>query len=225
MSISTLTGQFMPVAIPPEPVCRLSVSQYHEMISAGILTQDDLVELLEGWLVPKMVLSPRPLGEGQGVRAWTTVKNPPHSTARHLCTKALEQICPPGWHVRSQEPLTLSDSEPEPDVAVVRGDPGQYERSHPGPQEVALVVEVADASLYRDRSIKKQIYARAGIPIYWIVNLQDRRIEVYTAPSGPADLPDYRQHEDYAAGMELPLTIEASEAGRISVATLLPANG
>jgi Uma2 family endonuclease len=110
-------------------------------------------------------------------------------------------------------------------VAVVRGDPGQYERSHPGPQEVALVVEVADASLYRDRSIKKQIYARAGIPIYWIVNLQDRRIEVYTAPSGPADLPDYRQHEDYAAGMELPLTIEASEAGRISVATLLPANG
>jgi len=90
---------------------------------------------------------------------------------------------------------------------------------------VALVVEVADASLDRDRSIKKQVYARAGIPVYWIVNLQERWIEVYTAPSGSVDVPDYRQHNDYAAGAEVPLLIEAREAGRISVAALLPANG
>ena len=207
MSISPPIGQFMPVAMPPEPVCRLSVSQYHDMIAAGILTSDDPVELLEGWLVPKMV------------------KNPPHSTARHLTTKALEQILPAGWHVRSQEPITLGDSEPEPDVAIVRGDPGQCERSHPGPENLALVVEVADASLHRDRSIKKQVYARAGIAVYWIVNLQERRIEVYTAPSGPVEVPDYRQHNDYAAGAEVPLLIEGHEAGRISVAALLPANG
>jgi Uma2 family endonuclease len=197
----------MPVAMPPEPVCRLSVSQYHEMIAAGILTHDDRVELLEGWLVPKMV------------------KNPPHSTARHLTTKALERILPSGWHVRSQEPITLSDSEPEPDVAIVRGDPEQYDRSHPGPEAVALVVEVADASLGRDRSIKNRVYARAGIPVYWIVNLQERRIEVYTDPSGPVEVPDYRQHEDYAIGAELPLMIEAREAGRIPVTALFPADG
>ena len=94
-----------------------------EMIAAGILTDDDPVELLEGWLVPKMV------------------KNPPHSTARHLTMKALEQVLPSGWHVRSQEPITLSDSEPGPDVSIVRGDPGQFERSHPRPQDMALVVE------------------------------------------------------------------------------------
>jgi hypothetical protein len=215
----------MPVAMPPEPVCRLSVSQYHDMIAAGILTSDDPVELLEGWLVPKTPTSPLPLGEGPGVRAWTTMKTPGHSTARHLTTKALEQILPAGWHVRSQEPITLGDSEPEPDVAIVRGDPGQYERSHPGPENLALVVEVADASLHRDRSIKKQVYARAGIAVYWIVNLQERRIEVYTAPSGPVEVPDYRQHNDYAAGAEVPLLIEGHEAGRISVAALLPANG
>lgn len=207
MSISSPIGQFMPEAIPPEPVCRFSVSQYHEMIAAGILTHDDPVELLEGWLVPKMV------------------KNPPHSTARHLTTKALERMVPSSWHVRSQEPITLSDSEPEPDVAIVHGDPGQYELSHPGPETVALVVEVADASLGRDRSIKNQVYARAGIPVYWIVNLQERRIEIYTNPSGPVEVPDYRRHEDYAAGSEVPLIIEGREVGRISVAALLPANG
>ena len=131
-------------------------------------------------------------------------------------------LLPPGWHVRSQEPITLGDSEPEPDVAVVRGDPEQYERSHPGPENVAMLVEVADASLDRDRSIKKQVYARAGIPAYWIVNLQERRIEVYTDPSGPADVPDYRRHEDYTAGSEVPLMIAGHEAGRIPVAALLP---
>jgi Uma2 family endonuclease len=207
MSISSPVGQFMPVAMPPEPVCGLSVSQYHEMIAAGILASDEPVELLEGWLVPKMV------------------KSPPHSTARQLATKALRQVLPSGWHVRSQEPVTLSDSEPEPDVAVVRGDLDQYEQHHPGPQDVALIVEVADASLARDRSIKKQVYAHAGIPVYWIVNLQERRIEVYTEPSGPVERPDYRHHEKYASDSEVPVVIEGQETGRIPAAELLPANG
>lgn len=207
MSISPPIDQFMPFAMPPEPVCRLSVSQYHEMIAAGILTHDDPVELLEGWLVPKMV------------------KNPPHSTARHLTTKALEQILPSGWHVRSQEPITLSDSEPEPDVAIVRSDPIHYERSHPQSRDVALVVEVADASLERDRSIKKQVYARAELPVYWIVNLRERRIEVYTAPSGPIEVPDYRQQEFCDDRSEVSLTIGGHDTGRIPVAVLLPANG
>jgi Uma2 family endonuclease len=206
MSVSSPTGQFLPRAIPPEPVRRFSVSQYHEMIATGILTPDDPLELLEGWLVPKMV------------------KNPPHSTARHLTTKALERIVPSGWHVRSQEPITLGDSEPEPDVAVVRGDAGLYEHRHPGLQDVALVVEVSDVSLARDRSIKKRVYARAGIPVYWIVNLPERQIDVYTDPSCSAEPPEYRRHEDYAVGREVSLTIESREAGRIHVAALLPAN-
>jgi Uma2 family endonuclease len=194
----------MRAAMPPEPVCRLAVSQYHEMIAGGILADDEPVELLEGWLVPKMV------------------KNPPHSTARHLTTKALEKLLPSGWHVRSQEPITLADSEPEPDIAVVRGDPGQYRLRHPGPEEVALVVEVADASLARDRTIKKRLYARAGIPVYWIINLQERRIEVFADPFSTGEFPDYRRHEDYAAEVEVPVMIQGREIGRIGVAAVLP---
>ncbi|MBU4271595.1 MAG: Uma2 family endonuclease [Planctomycetes bacterium] len=208
MSISSsIIGQFIPAAMPPEPVCRLAVSQYHEMIAAGILADGDPLEFLEGWLVPTMV------------------KNPPHSTAIYVTTKLLEQVLPAGWHVRSEQPVTSEDSEPEPDVAVVCGGPEQYGRCHPGPRDVALVVEVADASLCRDRSTKKRIYARAGIPVYWIVNMPERRIEVYSDPTGPGESPDYRRHEDYAAGAEVPVLIEGHEAGSIPVAALLPDNG
>jgi Uma2 family endonuclease len=131
-------------------------------------------------------------------------------------------LFPPGWQVRSQEPITLGDSEPEPDLAVVRGDLGEYEHSHPSPRDVALVVEVADVSIDRDRSIKQRAYARAGIPVYWIVNLQERQVEVYTDPGGPGEAPDYRRHENYA-GSEVLLTIEGRDIGRIPMGALLPA--
>ena len=74
---------------------------------------------------------------------------------------------------------------------MVRGDRRDYLQRHPAPDDVLLVVEVADASLARDRGVKKQSYAQAGIPIYWIVNLPDRQIEVYTDPTGPSAAPDY----------------------------------
>jgi Uma2 family endonuclease len=207
MSISPPVTQFMPAAMPPEPVCRLSVEQYHAMLTAGILVDGDPIELLEGWLVLK------------------ARKSPAHSTTTHCITTTLEEITPPGWHVRSQEPITMEDSEPEPDVAVVRGGPQQYARSHPGPADVALAVEVADASLRRDRTTKKRIYARAGIPVYWIVNLSERRIEVYTDPTGPGQEPDYRRQEDYSAPAEVPVLIEGRPVGRVPVAALLLADG
>ena len=72
---------------------------------------------------------------------------------------------PQGWYVDAQEPITTSDSEPEPDVVIVRGDTRQYLNRHPGAQDLALVVEVADTSLQRDRTSKKRLYARVGIPV------------------------------------------------------------
>jgi Uma2 family endonuclease len=134
------------------------------MIAAGILTSDDPVELLDGWLVQKMA------------------KNPPHRITTRLIREALESIIPDGWYVETQEPITLADSEPEPDVAVIRGDTRDYLDRHPGASEVALVVEVADSTLERDRSLKQQIYARAGISTYWIVNLVNFQLEIYTQP-------------------------------------------
>ncbi len=170
-----------PAVTPPDEVWRLSVAQYHAMIGAGILTEDDPVELLEGWLVKKMPKKPR------------------HRVVTQLTREALAGLLPAGWHVDAQEPITTAASEPEPDVAVVAGDRLRYLDHHPGPQDVALVVEVADSSLRRDRSTKKRIYAAAGIPVYWVVNLLENQVEVCTAPAGLAQQPDYRRREDYDA--------------------------
>lgn len=191
-------------ARPADLIWRLSVDQYHEMIRTGILTEDDPVELLEGWLVYKMP------------------KSPPHRVTTRLIQKALERIVPAGWYVDAQELVTTQDSEPEPDVVVVRGDTRQYLDRHPGPQDLALVVEVADTSLQRDRASKKQIYARAEIPVYWIVNLVERQFEVYTDPSGPAESPDYRESQYYRPSDEVPVVIEGREVGRLPVRELLP---
>lgn len=191
-------------AVPNDYIWRLSVEQYHEMIRAGILTDDDPVELLEGWLVVKMP------------------KNPPHRLATQLTRAALERLLPAGWFVDAQEPITTETSEPEPDVMLVRGDPRQYGDRHPGAQDLALVVEVAETSLTRDRGMKKRLYARTKIPVYWIVNLVDGWIEVYTDPTGPAAEPDYRQHRDYGPADELPVVIEGKEVGRLAVRDLLP---
>ncbi len=117
---------------------------------------------------------------------------------------------------------SLEASEPEPDVCVVRGALDDYPNCHPSPEDIALLVEVSETPLNRDRSFKKRLYAQAGIPVYWIVNLQDRRVEVYTQPSGPGALPDYHQRQDYLLTESVPLLINGQEVGRLSVQDLLP---
>ena len=153
-----------PTAIPSDTLWRLSVAQYHTMLQVGILEEGDRIELLEGILVAKMT------------------KNPPHRISTKLIREALENITPDGWYVDSQEPITLVDSEPEPDVVIIRGKTTDYRDRHPVAADVVLVIEVADSTLERDRTTKQRIYARAGIAIYWILNLRDRQLEVYTEP-------------------------------------------
>ncbi len=155
-----------PTALEP-PLFRLSVDQYHEMTRHGILTEDDEVELLDGLLVAKMT------------------KNTAHHVAKLLVQSALAKVIPEGWYVDSQDAITLATSEPEPDAMVVRGQPRDYLAHHPLPGDLALVVEVADSSLHHDRGFKKAIYAASAIPVYWIINLVDRRVEVYTDPTSP----------------------------------------
>src|SRR5687768_4706512 len=115
--------------LTPEPVFRLSVEQYHTMIETGGLTDDDPVELLEGVLVFK------------------PSKNPKHGVAVRLLTTVMDRLLPPDWHFLAQEPVTLADGEPEPDGAVVHGDARSYPNRHPGPADVAIVIEVADTTL------------------------------------------------------------------------------
>lgn len=190
--------------VPTDPIWRLSVDQYHQMIALGILTDDDPVELLEGWLVTKMP------------------KNPPHRLTTQLTREALTALLPSGYYVDDQEPMTTDESEPEPDVMIVRGRRRDYHDRHPGPQDVAVVIEVSDTTLQRDRTLKKDIYARGGIPVYWIINLPERRIECYTHPSGPAEHPDYQHRQDYQPTDQIPLHIGDQVVGALAVAELLP---
>ncbi len=171
------------------------------MIDAGILTDDDPVELLEGYMVQKMP------------------KNPPHRVSTRKTRMALEEVVPSGWYVETQEPITTLESEPEPDVTVVRGD---FAQRHPGPQDLGLLVEVADSTLARDRGTKKRIFARARVAVYWILNLVDRQIEVHADPTGPAEQPDYRQKQVYKPGESVPVILDGKEIGTVEVNAFLP---
>jgi Uma2 family endonuclease len=207
MSITTEAGPRIrgrASGLPTEPIWRLSVKQYHEMIEVGILDEDDPVELLEGWLVLKMP------------------KNRLHTIATQLIRDLFSRIMPAGWHVTDQEPITTKESEPEPDLSIVRGSLRDDTGRRPGPRDVALVIEVAGATLGRDRGLKKRIHARARIPAYWIVNLIECKIEVYTDPSGPGRKPDYRSRQDFGPEDAVPLMVEGREVASLSVRDLLP---
>jgi Uma2 family endonuclease len=183
---------------------RFSVPEYHKLIEAGVLTEDDNLELLEGYLVHKMA------------------RNPPHDSTLQLLTNLLSHTLPSGWNARIQCAVTLPASEPEPDVAVVRGNPRIYAQRHPGPADIGLIIEVADVTLATDRLDKKRIYSHANIVCYWIVNLVDRQVEVYTQPSGPVTAPAYGQQTTYRVGDQVPLVLDGVTVTTIAVQDILP---
>lgn len=161
----------------PTPLWRLSVHQYHEMLRLGILTEKDPVELLEGCLVEKMPHNPR------------------HSILCHHTRQALAKALPQGWFVQLQAPITLMDSQPEPDVCVVRGTPEDYQHRRPSTPDLALVVEVSDTTLARDQEVKLRMYARSLVAVCWILNLPGNQLEIYTDPSGAINKPAYRSRQ------------------------------
>lgn len=190
-------------SIPPLPVRPFTLDEYHRMIAARILTEADDVELLEGWIVPKVV------------------RTPLHDTALDKAGDAIREHLPEGWRIRDQKAITLSDSEPEPDLAVVRAPVTRYRDHHPGPEDIALLIEVAVASLNEDRVVKGRMYARARISCYWIVNLVDGWIEVYSDPDATSSLPCYRQRKDHITGMDIPLTLPGAASVLVPVDEIL----
>jgi len=138
--------------------------EYEKLIDLGIFQRGEPIELIGGELM---------VAEPQGAL---------HYTAIWKTAKALEAAFGPGWVVRTQGPIGLDDdSEPEPDVAVVPGGPEDYRSAHPS--RAVLTVEVSESSLASDRERKGSVYARAGLPDYWILNLEDRVLEVYREPA------------------------------------------
>jgi Uma2 family endonuclease len=185
----------------PSPLYRFTLDQYEAMVASGAFSSRDRFHLINGLLVAK------------------TTQNTPHCTADDLCGEALARVLPPGWYVRPSKPIRLPAqlSMPEPDRCVVRGTIRDYSRRSPGPTDVGLVVEVSDTSLAEDRKMA-QTFAASGIPVYWIVNLVDRRLEVYTG-AGPDG---YASEILYVAGEDVPVFLDGVEIGRIAVADILP---
>ena len=182
---------------------RFSVKEYHRMIETGILDETDKVELLEGYVVLKM---PR---------------NPPHDSTIQRVQRRIGKLLPDGWDLRIQSAITLSDSEPEPDILVVRGDESLYRSHHPGPRDAGLVIEVADSSRDRDRE-KARVYGSAEIEVYWIVNLIDQQVEVFTLPSGPGPSAGYARRVDHGVGDVVPFSLDGGLIATVAVSDLLP---
>src|SRR5437870_10115323 len=158
------------MATYPVRTRRWTRAEYDRLIDIGVFLPGEPLELLGGELI---------VSEPQGSA---------HYTAIGLVEDALRSALGPGWLVRSQGPIELDDeSEPEPDIAVMRGDRRSY--SHRHPSRPALVLEVAESSLAFDREHKGSLYARARLDDYWIVNLVDRVVEIYRRavrdPSAP----------------------------------------
>ncbi len=191
-----LTGEVMSTITQP-----ITVEEYERMVEDGTLAEDSRVELIEGRLVEKMA------------------KSNEHRTATQRAHRAIGRLLPAGWHVCKEDPVRIPgrNSEPEPDLSVVRGDIDDHADQPPGPGDIALIVEVARSSMADDRGLAVT-YGSAGIPVYWIVNVDDRQLEVYCQPTGGAyPAPAVLNETD-----KVDLVIDGQVIGQIAVADLLP---
>ena len=196
----------IPTADPewiPSPLYRMTVEQYEAMVASGAFSRKDRFHLINGYLVAKIT------------------QKPPHRVADELCGAELARLIPADrYHISGAKPIRLPGraSEPEPDRCVVRGTIRDYEKRHPGPDDIALVAEVADSSLAEDRKLATEVYGPAGLPIYWIIDLVHRQVEVYADP-GPGG---YGSRAVYTEGQSVPVVIDGQPLGQIAVADILP---
>ena len=189
------------IAIDDEPVLPISVEMYQEMMRLGLLDETPDVYLWNGSLVERMP------------------PKPPHSDAVKATCERLTPLVPDGFDIDRERPMALAlrPSAPQPDVAIIRGRFRDFSPNLFPSTAVALIVEVSDATLAKDRR-NVATYAAEGIPIYWIVNLVERQLEVY------ADLAEgeYRSRIVLAQTDEVPVILDGREVGRLRVADLLP---
>ena len=183
---------------------RWTRAEYDRLIALGLLHEDKGVELVGGELVCE---------EPQAAR---------HAAAVLLVAEALRRAFGPGWQVRIQMPIALgSDSEPEPDVAVVEGGPGDFFDTHP--TGAPLVVEVAISSLGFDREEKASLYAQSGVPDSWILDVDGRRMEVRRNPRIDREAPSgWRHGAVQELGPDDQIFPLSARGAAIGVAALLP---
>ena len=175
-----------------------TVAEYNRMGETGILSEDDRVELIEG-----EIFEMSPIGR----RHAACVDRLTELFSEKLQRKAI---------IRVQSPIVLNDySEPQPDVALLKRRADFYEQSLPLPDDVLLIVEVADTTLESDRQIKVPLYARSGIAEVWVVNLADEQVEVYTQPANGV----YQSQQQFKRGETI--TVSGSLNLALSVEEIL----
>jgi Uma2 family endonuclease len=144
---------------------RFTIDEYHRLIELGVLKENDRIELIRGELIQMVA------------------KGTPHTVCGSILCRQLDRLLGDRVVIRGQDPITLpNQSEPEPDVAIACGKDEDYLAHHPYPEDIFLVIEIADSTLDYDQTTKLEIYAEAGISDYWIVNLNARQLERYSQP-------------------------------------------
>ncbi len=144
---------------------RFTIAEYHRLTEIGFFAEDDRVELIRGEI------------------NWMAAKGTAHTVCCRNLLRELAALVVGYAELQCQDPIALpSGSEPEPDFAIVRQRSDNYRSGHPTPDDILLVIEIADSSLDYDREVKRSLYAEAGIPHYWIFNLSEQCLEAYSEP-------------------------------------------
>ena len=143
---------------------RFTITEYHRLADLDFFTEDDRVELIKGEII-KMA-----------------AKGKAHSVCNTRLYRELFKLLEEKATIRGQEPIIINDSEPEPDLTIVKNTPDDYFLNHPTPSDIFLIIEVADSSLKYDQEIKLSLYAEAYISDYWIFNLVNYYLECYSDP-------------------------------------------
>ncbi len=170
------------ISIKDLPLLEWTVGRYHRLTEEGILEEDDKIELLNGQLIK---MSP------VGIL---------HAACVKKLRKLLGKILPDEIVIGIQDPVILNDlSEPEPDISILRPKDDFYADDKPQSEDIFFLIEVADTSLEKDREVKLPLYARAGVPEVWIVNLAEKTVEQYQQP----DKEGYRSVGVFRKGQSL----------------------
>lgn len=182
---------------------RMSPRQFRKAAEAGVFGERQ-VELLGG--LPCVMTT-----------------NPPHDFVVRRLGSALERLAPaPAWVVSEEKTLRLGRWRPLPDVSIARGPDDAYRKRLPAAADVSLLVEVADTTYAKDRGPKYRRYASAGIPVYWIVDLNRRQVELHTDPAGRGRAAAYRSDLIVPEAGEVPVVLDGREVGRIAARDILP---
>lgn len=197
------TATLPPPSIDSSAIRRFSVEEYLHLVDSGFFNNEEKLELIEGWIVDKMP------------------HNAPHDYALMQLMYLLIALDKEVVLLRGQSSLPLDTSVPEPDYALVRGPASRYLVDRPTANDVVLSIEISDSSLQQDQGVKLKLYARNKIPTYWIVNLIDKRVEVYTLPRDGKN-PTYRNRTDYAVTDSVPVIVQGQTLGLLPVNEFIP---